>query len=217
MKLRFWLLLWLTAASLWANPVTLRGPGKLKNVPAQLVGECVEVQVLSNVGIVSGVYQFKSWYSTEQKKVYLPVFVSTGETANAALARMHLEIEIGDERFEEATPCNPPVELAAPRAGVRVQWYAVDIDDHAEAISTAGDRAVIRIRYDQPLFGGVFYYIPLIIGRTRTELDQRDWSFQLHAVAASHAIRVVSEGVDFERLAGGVVAFLRDRQLVALK
>lgn len=217
MKLRLWLLLWLTAASLWANPVPLLGRGQLKKIPAQLVGECVEVKVLPDVGIVSGVYQFESWYTTEHKKVYLPVFVSASERANAALVRIHLEIEIGDERFEEVAPCDPPVELAAPRTGVRVQWYEVDIDDHAEAISATDDRAVIRLRYEQPLFDGVFYYVPLIVGRRQAEPKQRDWSFQLHAVAASHAIRVVSEGLDFERLAGGVVAFLRDRELVALK
>lgn len=202
----------LGALALRANPVMISPR------PVRLVGECVEVQVLSNVAVVSGAYEFESWSTKDHKKVYLPVFVSAAEPATSALGRIHLEIEIGNERFEEASPCDPPMTLlSVPRAGIRVQWFVVDIDDHLDPASEPAEHAVIRLRYDQPLFAGVLYYVPLIVGKSTRDAETRDWNFQLHAVAASHALRVVSDGVDFERLAGGVVVFLRDRQIIALK
>ena len=199
------------SASLSANPMPMR------SAPVRLTGETVEAHVLAGVAVVSGVYKFDEWYTRDRKVMYIPIFVGGDETPIVALARAKFEVEVGGEKFDSIAPCEAPAHFDVPKNCPKIEWFVVDIDDQVETLDPAAPSGLVRITYEQPLIDGVFYYIPVIVGQRSGSQNERAWNYQMHASAPSHALRVISEGTDYERLAGGIVVYLQHRGIVALK
>jgi hypothetical protein len=182
---------------------------------AKLAGETVYVHLLKDEARVTAVFEFEEWITRDAKLVYFPLFASDPADPVKVLARTGFELEISGKKLGIALPCEAPKRFQKMAGSLRVCWFVANLDDLVEdADVDLSRRMTIRVSYSQPLIGGCFYYLPVIMG---LEKQKRSWRYQMLARSGLRVTEVVSKGTDYEQIADSVVVYLKDGETVAIK
>jgi hypothetical protein len=185
---------------------------------AKLAGETVYVRLTKDDAVVNAAFEFEQWDTIDDKIIYFPIFASETENPIGVLSRAGFELEIAGKKIGIATPSTAPRKFDRPVKGVKVCWFAANLDDLVDESNVDIDhRIVIKVRYAQPLIAGVFYYLPIITGSSEPDQEKRSWKYQMHARSAARLIRVHSKDSDSELLGETTVVYLKDGQVVMLQ
>lgn len=183
---------------------------------AKLAGESVLVRVGKEEASVTAVFEFEDWITRDTKWVYFPIFASDSSDPVKVLARARLELEIEGKKLDVALPCEAPERFRKRTSDPRACWFRTKIDDlFGDEVMEIHPRMTIRVSYTQPLIGGRFHYLPVIVGDDRKQ--ERSWRFQMFVRADSHVLEVMSKDTDYEKIADGAVVYLKDGETVVVR
>ncbi|HWA26889.1 MAG TPA: hypothetical protein VG734_14615 [Lacunisphaera sp.] len=182
---------------------------------AKLAGESVYARLSRESGRVTGVFEFEDWVTRDEKIVYFPVFGSSTDEPLAVLTQAEVEFEVHGKSVGIAKPCEAPAGMTQSVAGVRIFWFAANLDELVSGEElNSGDRIIVRFSYTQPLIHGRLYYLPIIPGQVA---DEPLWRYQMFVRSEFRAVQVTSKDSVSFPLSDVLVVHLKDRSIVEVR
>jgi hypothetical protein len=182
---------------------------------AKLAGESVYVTIASSSARVAGIFEFESWMTHDEKVVYFPIFGLPTAEPLSVLSQSEFEFEIHGKTVGVAKPCDAPPGMKQSVAGLRIFWFAANLDQLVEYDEpNSEERMIVRFSYTQPLLHDCFYYLPIIPGYVE---DEQAWRYQMLVRSARRTVQVTSKQNDAFPVADAVVVHLKDRSIVEVR
>lgn len=217
MKIGVLSVLLVSACTAFANPIAI---GELDDLP--LTSENVLVSLHHDDAVVEGTYIFDT---TERHggllNLIIPIVVRASDNGEKLRERFHLQASgnfLGSQQTPEIRPAysfeeHLAAELPPGLKLVFAVWMVGAVDSTKQS--------VVSIKYNQPLYEGVFYYLPLTKFRA-TEPDHHDSQidFGLQMRLCTESGDDVSLDPPNQRAIWGegfAVVYLRHRNLVVAR
>jgi len=179
-----------------------------------MAGETVYARVGKQAATVTAAFEFEDWETRDEKFVYFPVFAEEGAEPLHVLAHADIEFEIDGKKGGVPAPCEAPIKSKSALPGIRVFWFAASLDDLVGGEFIGDYRFIVRLSYSQPLIGGRFYYLPVIVGQSREMTDS--WKYQMIVRSELRPVRLISAS-ESQALLDLVTVHLKDGEIVSIE